>query len=176
MTSDGRHMTPIFSERERKLKEQQKALIVAEREAAANLTKLQLKLDRVTTQLNAAIRRRRYDMPPDGRFPSGDAFRELRRLAETARAALPTHAKPEQLVEAVRILFEAEYGDLTAAAAELNLADEMERYNLAVENQTLAGQRMAVVRAIVDAGRKRRNEPPLREDVVLIGDFKRDKP
>lgn len=158
----GAPMSDVAAERERKLKADQEALIKQEREAAAALTKLQLKLDAKTTQLNALIARHRTCG-----FPAGTASRVLKQYVANIRAALPTAEHPEHLIEAIEILLQADYPELAEAAPDL--AERMaatSSYDMALERQQQ--HRGSIARQVIEAGRKRRNEPPLPRDFRLI--------
>jgi hypothetical protein len=168
----GAPISELAAERERKLKAEQENLIRREREAAAPLTRLQLKLDRTTTHLNFLINQR---LRSDRNFylrANRDVRRVLNRYVENVRAALPTADNPERLIEAIQILLEANFPELAEAAP--SLAEQMAAFN-AVSEENLEQDREQTARAIINAGRQRRNEPPLPDNVALFNprkDFK----
>jgi hypothetical protein len=84
---------------------------------------------------------------------------------------LPGHAKPEQLIEAIQLLLEADFPELAQAAP--SLAEQMAALS-AVDEEKLEADRERSARAILNAGRARRGEPPIPDSVALLRPIQKD--
>lgn len=140
---------------ERRLKAEQKKLAEQESKMASRLAELQSSLDRVTGQLENVLRANMLD--PNYVL----AKRKLKSLVTSFRDALPqlatTKMKPDGLAEGLRDLIAGYHPEFFAP-------EEPEPED---EQAALDEQRAATAKAIVNAGRKARNEPPLDDDTII---------
>ncbi len=156
---------------ERRLRAEQQKLAAKEARTAARLAQLRSALDRVTGELQQTV-----TMRVSSRLNTPEIGRRLRHYRETfAEHVLPGWAASNgTLPDVADVLRAFVAADIATDAARRAGVTQQQKYDGAADEQRIERERAELARAIVNAGRAARNEPPL--DVIQLVPYTPPKP